>query len=336
MAATVGEARAGNHNAGDDSGVGPDRPGSVTFRAIGTTVTLLTTDRYALPEAEAVLRQQLLELDLACSRFREGSELSVATGAFGRGPVEISPFLAQLVGAALFAARLTDGAVDPTIGQALAALGYDRDFDAVVAGNADGEACSPAALPRPAPGWRCVDLSTSPPALQAPEGVLLDLGSSAKAFAADRAARAIAAQIGAGVLVNLGGDISVAGEAPEGGWPVGLALDAGTPPGEAPCVVAVRAGGLASSGTAVRTWERAGRTLHHIVDPRTGDVARSPWALVSVAAPDCLVANAWSTAAIVEGPRAVEVVGATGLPARLVHVDGTVVTLGGWPAGPTS
>src|SRR6202035_2030303 len=114
-------------------------------------------------------------------------------------------------------------------------------------------------------------------------GTLLDLGATAKALAVDRAARAIAAETGAGVLVGLGGDVAVAGDAPPGGWPVGIATDSSTPPAAVTRVVALRHGGLASSSTAVRTWRRGARTLHHIVDPRTGEPAGTHWRLVSVA-----------------------------------------------------
>jgi thiamine biosynthesis lipoprotein len=112
---------------------------------------------------------------------------------------------------------------------------------------------------------------------------------------------------------------------------VGLALDSATAPGLTGAVVAIRAGGLASSGTTVRAWHRGGRPVHHIIDPRTGDVAHSPWSLVSVTAPSCLVANAASTAAIVVGEAALPVLEAMGLPARLVRLDGSVTTVCGWP-----
>lgn len=136
--------------------------------------------------------------------------------------------------------------------------------------------------------------------------------------------------------MNLGGDISVAGAAPGDGWRIGLALDSASDPKEAEVVVTVRAGGLASSGTAVRTWRRGPRVLHHIVDPRTGDVAVSPWALMSAAATTCPEANAATTAAIVLGEQAPEMLSKMGLPARRVHHDGRTLTVGGWPPGPPS
>ena len=165
-----------------------------------------------------------------------------------------------------------------------------------------------------------------------PVGVHVDLGSTGKAFAADRSARRIAEALDCGVLVNLGGDVAVAGPAPEAGWGVGVALSSHTAPADADEVVVLRDGGLASSGTTARTWRRDGRTVHHIVDPWTGDVAPSTWALVSVLAPTCLEANGWSTAAIVWGEDAPDNLAAHAVAARLVAADGSVLFVGGWPA----
>jgi thiamine biosynthesis lipoprotein ApbE len=169
-----------------------------------------------------------------------------------------------------------------------------------------------------------------------PEGMLLDLGATAKALAADRAAATIAAAIGGGVLVNLGGDISVAGPPPAEGWLVGVADDA-TFDSKAASVqssqeIVIRDGGLATSSVLGRAWRRGDARLHHIVDPRTGMPARSCWRTVSVAARTCVAANIASTAAIVRGERAVTWLGELCLPARLVRHDGGVVTVADWPA----
>ncbi|MHB8681834.1 MAG: FAD:protein FMN transferase [Acidimicrobiales bacterium] len=161
--------------------------------------------------------------------------------------------------------------------------------------------------------------------------MLLDLGSSAKALAADRAARAVAA-LGTGVLVSLGGDIAVAGPPPEGGWSIGIAEESTAAGSDAAQAVAIVAGGLATSSTRSRTWRRGNRRLHHIVDPRTGDSAADHWHLVTVAASSCVVANAASTAAVVWGAEAPGRIGAMGLAARLVDRRGAVTTTPGWPA----
>ena len=301
-------------------------PASSSFPAIGTTVSVLTGAPEALGPAAALLRLQLEQLDEACSRFRPGSELSLAHRSGGE-PVVVSRLLADLVQASLDVAQLTDGAVDPTVGNAVICLGYDRDFAALRArGPRLGDA-----PPVPAPGWGCVELDLANRLLMIPQGVRLDLGSSAKAFAADRAARDIAADLGTGVLVNLGGDVAVAGAPPPDGWRVGISMSASDRREHSQATVSIRSGGLASSGTTVRAWQRGERRLHHIVDPRTGDVADEYWQLATVAAGSCLVANAASTATIVNGNRAGQLLCEMALPARLVRSDGEVVVINGWP-----
>jgi FAD:protein FMN transferase len=129
------------------------------------------------------------------------------------------------------------------------------------------------------------------------------------------------------VLVSLGGDVAVRCRAPGDGWAIGVADDH-RERGPVPTVL-VRGGGLATSSTTQRRWRRAGRTVHHILDPRTGLPPDPVWRTVSVAADSCVAANTLSTAAIVWGEEAP--VRLAGVPARLVHEDGEVVTTGGWP-----
>jgi thiamine biosynthesis lipoprotein len=131
--------------------------------------------------------------------------------------------------------------------------------------------------------------------------------------------------------VSLGGDSAVAG-APDGGWCIRLSDDHSAPldaPG--PCV-SIETGGLATSSTAVRRWRTDSGEAHHLLDPRTGLPADSPWRTVSVAAPSCVDANVASTAAIVLGESAPRWLAERGLPARLVATDGGAVHVFGWPS----
>jgi FAD:protein FMN transferase len=297
-----------------------------SFRALGTRVDLVVTDSAAVDHATAVLLDELDAVDRACSRFRPDSELWVLTRAEGR-PVAVSDLLYEAVRIACDVAQRTGGAVDPTVGRAVEALGYDRDFAAVAP---TGDPLDLA--PRRAPGWWRIELDPDVRTVCVPAGTVVDLGASAKAWAADRAAASIAAATGIGVLVSLGGDVAVAGTGPAGGWPIGIALDSAAPISAVRQVVAIDTGGLASSSTAVRAWRRGGRSLHHIVDPRTGDVAEPCWTLVSATGASCVDANAATTAAIVWGRRAPDRIAAMGHAARLVDGEGTITRIGGWPA----
>jgi thiamine biosynthesis lipoprotein len=302
--------------------------------AIGVTVRLVVTDPTTLAEARALLEQQLAELDLACSRFRPDSELRRLVA--GR-PQPVSALLAEAIGVALDAAAATDGAVDPTLGAVLSDLGYHDDFAALAA---DGPPVGIRVRTVQPAGWRRVRLDRAERSVEVPDGVQLDLGATAKALGADRAAAAIHAALGTGVLVSLGGDLAVAGPAPDGGWPV-LVTDRAPEPAAGPALaapddvpaqtVALHGGGLATSGTAVRRWSRGGHWLHHLLDPSTGLPARTPWRTVTVAASSCVRANIVTTATMVRGEAGRDWLAATGLPARLVSQDGRVTLLGGWP-----
>jgi thiamine biosynthesis lipoprotein ApbE len=294
-----------------------------TSRALGTFCSLLVTAPGALDAGQQILSDVLAAIDVACSRFRIDSELSGLNSSSGRR-VAVSPLFARALAVALRAAEATDGDVDPTCGSSLVNLGYDRDFDELA-----GDTSELTMPPAPAAGWQRVDFDPGEMTVRVPAGVLLDFGATAKALASDMAAEAIWAQLGCGVLVNLGGDIAIAGEPPEGGWRIGVD-DGVTRAAEQACV-AVAAGGVATSSPAVRGWRRGQRDLHHIVVPATGQPTDTYWAAVSVAAATCVDANTASTASIIRGPAAQGWLQSLSLPARLARPDGRVVTTGGWP-----
>jgi thiamine biosynthesis lipoprotein len=306
--------------------------GTDSFSVFGTTATLLVSEPGRVADARAIADDELTAVDLACSRFRADSELSRLNAA-GGADTAVSELFAALLEAALRAAGLTDGDVDPTCGQALEDIGYDRDFALVRAG--DGRA---RARPGPhagrVPGWRSVRLDRERRRVRLENGARLDLGATAKAWAADRCAQVIAAHTGTGVLVSLGGDISVAGPPPGDGWRVRVTDDHAAGPQAPGQTVSIRSGGLATSSTTVRTWDTGGRRLHHIIDPATGEPARSCWRTVSVAAGSCVDANTASTAAIIRSEAAAPWLDNAGLPARLVRDDGTATTTAGWPSDP--
>ena len=299
---------------------------TATSRALGTGVQVAVTADARLEDAMAVVIEWLTQLDLAASRFRSDSEISRLNAAAG-APTSVSPLLARVIAVALDVAAITDGIVDPTVGSAMDTIGYDRDFDEVVRGDARA---APSYLV-PAPGWRSVHLDRDRSVVTLARGVQLDVGSSAKAFAADETAELAEREVRTGVLVNLGSDIAVAGTPPEDGWRVRVTDDHAAAPDAEGQTVAITAGGLATSSTTVRAWSMAGAPMHHIVDPRTGRPARVVWRTVSATGPTCVAANAGSTAAIVLGDGAVSWLRRHGFPARLVARDGAVLHLGGWP-----
>jgi len=304
-----------------------------SFSVFGTSGTLIVTRPDALDAAHRLLSAELAAIDAACSRFRPDSELAQVNRAGGR-VTKVSALFAEALQTALTAAALTDGDVDPTCGGSLVRLGNDRDL---AEARADTGALTRAAAP--APEWRLVELDLEQQTVRIPAGVLLDLGATVKALAADRASARVAAAVGCGVLVNLGGDIAVAGRAPACGWVIEITDELAADQADRQQVrralgqvVSIDSGGLATSRTASRGWRQGDEHQQYVIVPGYGRPAHGCWRKVSVAATTCVGANVASTAAIIRGERAVRWLDGNGVPARLVHSDGRVVTTSGWPA----
>ena len=299
------------------------------WTALGGSVQLVVTDPARLERGRAMLEAELAAMDAACSSFRPDSELAALAAERGEpgqdiGPVRVSALLAEAIATALGTARLTDGDVNPTAGEIFGSDGFP------LAATSGPELD---AFLKPAADWQQIRLDTRSRLLWLPAGVRLDLGATARAWAADRCAGRLAGTLGCGVLVGLGGDIAVAGDVPAGGWRIRVQDVTAHPEGSSSTVVAIHDGGLATSSTAARRLRRGADALHHILDPRTGVPAAPFWRTVSVAAASCTFASAGSTAAMIRGRHAKQWLSSLGLPARLVALDGRVHTVAGWPAG---
>jgi FAD:protein FMN transferase len=289
-----------------------------------TDMQIVVTQRGALARARREVDAELDAIEAAASRFRPDSEINALAASAGR-PTPVSAALAGLLAAALTAARQTDGDVDPTIGAAMVALGYDRDIAAL------DPSPRPAISITVAADWSMITLEDR--TVTVPAGVVLDLGATAKAIAADHCADRVHHVTAGGVLVNLGGDIATAGPSPEGGWQV-LVHDHDDDPASS---VGLPAGtALATSSTVRRRWRHGEDLVHHVLNPRTGRSADPVWRTVSVAAQTCLAANTISTAAIVRGWPALDWIRTLDVPARLVDRDRVVHTVGGWPEPDTN
>jgi thiamine biosynthesis lipoprotein len=327
-----------------------DTPVQSSWEALGTNAVLWVTDPGAMASARAIVERELERIDRACSRFRADSDLQRVNARAGRF-VPVGELLIEAVEVALRAAELTDGDVDPTIGNALMLAGYDRDWtllrkpadapDRSAPGGeskqAGAESFSGTFQPSKiralvTPGWQAIEIDRERAAIRIPTGVLLDLGATAKAWVADRAATAVSEATGAGSLVSLGGDIATAGGAPEDGWRIYVTDDHRSAPGRQGQTIAIRSGGIATSSTAVRRWSHEGRTRHHIIDPTTGTPVARTWRTASVAAETCLDANIAATAALIRAASAPAWLEQLGLPARLVSNDGVVHRVSSWPA----
>jgi FAD:protein FMN transferase len=297
-------------------------PAATHFDLHGTRIRVAVTDPDRLDHATDIARTELAAIDAVAGRLRPDSEIRHLTRLAGR-PTRISDRLTELVTAALATAQATGGDVDPTLGNPLIAAGYDRDIDAVA-----GTTTSGRVPPAPAARWRDVRLDGNE--ITVPAGVLLDLGATSKAWAADRCADLVADHCRTGVLIAVGDDIATAGPAP-GGWD--LTVQDG--PGQPWSRITLPAGtAMATSSTIRHTWRQGSTVMHPILDPRTGRPAARIWRTASVIAYTCLRANTLTTATVVRGARAPRWLTDLGTAARLVAADGRVTRIGPWPERP--
>jgi thiamine biosynthesis lipoprotein len=284
------------------------------------TVRVTVDEPSSLPQAVALTASLMFDVAAAIDRFDPESDVSRANLRAGR-LTPVSRLCRQIVYRALQLADETDGACDPTVGAHVLAAGYDRDIAEVH--HRPGVSIDPAALRRPS--WRAVSLDSRFDLLTVPVGITLDLGAVGKAWTADEAARRIALVLGCSALVEIGGDLAVAGA--HKSWQVTVSERADA----AGQRMTLDSGGVATSSTVVRCWDTTGEPAHHIVDPRTGAPSDSRWRSASVWAPTAAEANAWSTASIVLGTDVVALLDERGLPARLVDREGRISFAGGWP-----
>ncbi|TWE09259.1 FAD:protein FMN transferase [Rudaeicoccus suwonensis] len=306
------------------------------FHSIGVMWRITASQDDSLAAACEVAHARLEELDAAASRFRHDSEvtrLAAMAAPAGRTTITapVSPLLLTLLRDALWAAEATGGLVDPTLGQAMALAGYDTDLAVVQARDTQTP-------PATAVAHRAPQIPTSPSSLHdlvidpmagtvtIAAGTVLDLGATAKAAMADRIAGELAARWPGGFLVDLGGDIAVAGPPPAGGWVISTPE---TADGEDRLCITTQ--GVATSGTDRRRWLVDSEERHHLLDPRTGRAIRHTWRQVTCVGASALQANAASTAACVLSEAAVEWLSSRGIPARLVADDGTVTYTPRWP-----
>jgi thiamine biosynthesis lipoprotein len=272
----------------------------MTFRSMGCEIVV----RGASGDDLSAVADLFGRRDAAFSRFRDDSELNRVNGSAGN-PVLVSDDFARMATAALAAARSTGGLVTPTTGAAVIAAGYDRDFEEL---GCDARPPAEADVRH----WRRVGVTGR--WLFRDGHIELDLNGVVKGATVDDAL----ALLEGGGSVSAGGDIATS-------RPASVVL----PNGE---TITLYRGGLATSGTDRRRWERGDRPQHHLIDPLTGRPAASPWRLVTVAAGSCLAADVAAKAAFLLGPAGPSWLDRRGLPGRFLDEPGRVLANQTWTA----
>ena len=261
---------------------------------------------------------RIIDRDRRWTRFSPDSELALLNQSQGR-PTVVAPDTAALVAAAVRGWEETGGRFDPTVHDAMLAIGYDRTF--AQAPGAGGPTQS-------AVGLDDVVADPSTGVVTLPADVRLDFGGIGKGYAADLAVEELLAAGASQAAASIGGDVRAVGH-PDTGWPIRSEY------GDEP-IAWLAEGGFCLSTTAKRRWTLDGSERHHIVDPSTGLSASGGVRDAAVAAATATTAEVHATAAVVAGwPAALDHLTACGVDGFVVLDDGTRHDFGAWTPNPS-
>jgi thiamine biosynthesis lipoprotein len=272
-----------------------------SFRLWGVSAEVAVAEAARLGAACDAVDRTVAEMERSCGAYRGDSDLARVNARAGR-PVRVGPVFVDVVTAALRAAALADGTADPL---------RTRLAEPRHAGS---------------PTWRSITVDAGG-RVGIPPGTVLDIGRLGLALTADRAGARAHRVAGCGVMVRIGRHIRVSGNPPDGGWLV-RAGDEPATGGIGQEIVLLRPGGLATAGgmAGARPGEAIGG---RVLDGKSRFEGR--WLSVTVAAGTCADACTASVVAIKRGNEAPCWLESSGLPARLVQVDGWVHRAAGWP-----
>jgi thiamine biosynthesis lipoprotein len=237
--------------------------------------------------------EQVRKYEQRFSRFRPDSELS----RLNESPQEQVPVAAELgslLARSVEYARISGGLFDPVVLDDLVALGYDRTFEELRT-QTNGKA---AARGRRF-GWRDISVDSAGRSVARPFGARIDLGGIAKGAAVDAAVAELSGYPGA--LVDVGGDIRVRGR-PDDADSWIIAVEDGQSGDGTLGYIRLRDGAVATSSLRKRRWVHNGETVHHIIDPRSGQPARSGALQCSVIADTTEHAEVAAKVGFIRGP----------------------------------
>jgi thiamine biosynthesis lipoprotein len=281
------------------------------FRAMGSDAHLVIVggSDHLLDDA----MRRVDQLERRWSRFIETSEICELNRHAG-DDVDVSAETALLVARAIEAWRLTGGGFDPTVLGDVLRAGYDVSFDVMP----DDK---PTAGSNLLTG--CTDIEVTGNSVRLPAGTGFDPGGIGKGLAADIVIGEILAAGAAGACVNLGGDLRVAGDSPQGdAWTIAIEH----PELDEPIVlVGLHQGAIATSTTLRRRWNVDGQARHHLIDPATGQPSDSDLELCTVIAGEAWIAEVLAKAVLLRGStRAFDIIDGTGVQALTIDAAGTI------------
>ena len=277
-------------------------------------------------DSAARVRDLIETFDRELSRFKPASQLS-ALNASSEAEVSVSPLLLNLVESALWAARSSNGLIDPTVIDQLESIGYAETLSGATPASLEHALESAparrAARAADTPAWKSISSNRDALTVTRRPGVRIDSGGVGKGLAADSAAVLLADR--SRFCVSAGGDLRIGGpDSMINPYPVTIEDPFG---GEPLTTIKVGSGGLATSGLGSRIWQREdGSYAHHLIDPSTGESAWTGLVQVTALAPTALEAETLSKRVLLGGPQAIGLLNRFGGVA--VHDDCKVELIG--------
>ncbi len=231
------------------------------------------------------------------TRFSDDSELSELNRSAGKWFVA-SPEMFDVVSQAVTLHRQTQGLFDPAILAALENAGYDRTYDQI---RKYGAFYAPVAIKPSLHRFSDVRLDSVRKRIWLPPDLRIDLGGIAKGWIAEKAALLLATWATA-CGVDAGGDAFFIGTpTDEPFWRV--ALEDPLDPQQVVANLKVQPGAVVTSAITRRRWQQAGKTRHHLIDPRTQQPAETDWLSVTVIAAHATQAEVYAKSLLIVGSR---------------------------------
>ncbi len=287
--------------------------------------TIVSVTYYKAQDREAVLDALALcrIYERVFSRTDPESDLSRLNS---RGGGMVSPELREVLALALEYCEESGGRYDITMGAVSALYEFSGEAPHVPESAALAEALAHV-------GWEKVHIDGETVTLSDPEAVL-DLGSIAKGWIADRMKEYL---VGRGVkhaIISLGGNVLCLGGKPGGeDYRIGIQYPERDSTALA-ATVATREDSVVTSGVYERFFVENGVTYHHLLDPATGAPLDTGLLAVSVAGPCSARCDALSTVCFALGAEAglALINGLDGYEAVFIRSDGTQVKSAGFAA----
>ncbi|WP_338291409.1 FAD:protein FMN transferase [Planctobacterium marinum] len=272
----------------------------LTGPTMGTTYNIkYWSETEQIPEdIQAKVDAELVHINKLMSTYDPGSELSVFNQSKNTEPYSLSDETMLVMNEAINIAKMSNGYLDITVGPLVNLWGF-------------GPQAKPEVIPSDAEivairakvGFDKLTLSGNTVTRSHPE-MYVDLSTVAKGYGVDRVAEIVESFGINNYLVEIGGEMRVAGEKLNGQqWRIAIEKPV-TMERAVQEIISVGNNAIATSGDYRNYYEEEGVRYSHLIDPKTGKPIQHNLVSVTVVHPSCLIADGFSTAIAVMGKEA--------------------------------